>query len=642
MKQDFIIDRIKDALWIVAIAGMVAGLGRFVFGLGAATNMTDALPWGMWKILNMVAGAALATSGFIVAAIIYIFRIEKYRPLGRLAVAIGFLGYGASLFALLFDIGLPHRGWHPFLMWNPHSFLFEVFWCVSCYWFITAYEMVPVLTERFPFPRLTHFMHEIALPFIVLGVTLSTMHHSSLGSLFMVSPTRLYPLWHTTWIPIEFFTSAMGAGMSVIVLVAIIYGWLWGKGYNMSILSGMARASAYILLVYLGIKVVDFTIHGKWNYVFGPDITWETFVFWVEISLQALIPIIIILFIPGARKTLPGLVIATSSASAGVLMHRLDTGIVGYFRDAGMVYIPTFSELLFSLGAFAAAGIVFIFFLEHFYIMDAPEECHVPEAEGAHPDTAPQWTIAEARKVFTGPHAVRIALIFVVVIPVTVLMLSNQATGPFEWEKQPVKPPLALDEARTVLLVDGNREDMNTAFPHEYHMDLVGESLGFARGQKEAETCAWCHHLDMPKDHSTACYKCHRDMYLETSIFDHELHQDYYDDAESCNTCHNPNLPKGPGNVKETCMDCHERPAEGELTEEEEALVMNGLSEYGEGKFSFMAPGYKYAMHGKCLTCHRLYEKASGESPAEPRGIGNCRKCHPYEGEAEPFTAMAK
>ena len=169
MNPSLVLQRLKLGMWALAIAGAVVGFGRFAFGLGASTNMLDSLPWGWWKIFNMVAGAALATSGFVIAAVIYILRLKRYYPVARLSVLIGFLGYGSSLFSLLFDIGLPHRGWHPFFMWNPHSFLFEVFWCVSIYWGVTALELLPILSERFPFPKVTHFLHEIMLPFVVLG-----------------------------------------------------------------------------------------------------------------------------------------------------------------------------------------------------------------------------------------------------------------------------------------------------------------------------------------------------------------------------------------------------------------------------------------------------------------------------------------
>ena len=332
---------LKDILWVIAFTGLVAGIGRFVNGLAATSNMTDGVPWGLWKIYNMVGGAALATSGFVVAAIIYAFKLEKYRPVVRLSVLIGFLGYGASLTALLFDIGLPHRGWHPFVMWSPHSFLFEVFWCVSVYWMVTAYEIVPVVLERFPFPRLVHFLHAAALPIVFLGITLSTMHHSSLGSLFMVSPTRLHPLWFSLFIPVQFFTSAMGAGLATIVLAIIVYGWLYNKKPNMPVIEGLAKASAALLLVYVAIRFADLTFmgDGRWNYVFGADQSWESGLFMAEVLLQVFIPVFIF-FVPGLRKNVPVLTAGAAAAFIGLTMHRLDVGFIGYFRDSGTVLHP--------------------------------------------------------------------------------------------------------------------------------------------------------------------------------------------------------------------------------------------------------------------------------------------------------------
>jgi Ni/Fe-hydrogenase subunit HybB-like protein len=134
---------IKDILWFFALVGLVAGVFRMWFGLGATTNMSDAVPWGLWKIFNMVAGVALSTSGFTVGFLVYVLRLKQYKSLMKPAILLAFLGYGCSMLALLFDIGLPHRFWHPILMWNEHSFLFEVFWCVLLYFTVTFIELSP-------------------------------------------------------------------------------------------------------------------------------------------------------------------------------------------------------------------------------------------------------------------------------------------------------------------------------------------------------------------------------------------------------------------------------------------------------------------------------------------------------------------
>jgi Ni/Fe-hydrogenase subunit HybB-like protein len=159
----------KDVLGVVAVLGAVAILMRLGLGLGASTHLSDAVPWGLWKILNMVAGVALATGGFTLACVVYVLRLETYRPLLRPAILIAFLGYGSSCFALLLDIGLPHRIWHPLFYWNEHSFLFEVAWCVMLYFSITVVEVVVMAAKGMPDERLSRVADRTTLLTIELS-----------------------------------------------------------------------------------------------------------------------------------------------------------------------------------------------------------------------------------------------------------------------------------------------------------------------------------------------------------------------------------------------------------------------------------------------------------------------------------------
>jgi len=618
---------LKDVLWAVAIAGMVAGVGRFAFGLGAATNMMDALPWGWWKVFNMVAGAALATSGFIVAAIIYIFQLEKYRPVARVSVLVGFLGYGSSLFALIFDIGLPHRGWHPFFMWNPHSFLFEVFWCVSIYWGVTALELIPILTERFPLKKFTHWMHERMLPIVVLGITLSTMHHSSLGSLFMASPTRLHPLWYSLWIPPEFFVSAMGAGLAVIVLLMLFTGRMYGRPNDPDVLNGLARGSVILLALYAVIRIADFTVHDKWGFLFGPETTWESTLFRVEFLLQAIVPVLVLMW-PRMRRSTAGLAVGCTSAFLGIVMNRLDTGIVGYFTTSHAVYWPNVSELVISFGVLSMAGLFFFFLLERFHVIDDAGRAGDAPGHEAPTDT---WTKDEARQVGTA-FAWRLVRIFVLFAPITWIALKQQATGAFEPIRNPVNPAvIASDQMRTKFLLDANRNGMVTAFDHKLHQDEFLKVYGFATVE---ETCVKCHHLNYPADNNTSCRRCHLDMLVPTPLFDPVAHaprlETEFRSEEDRATFENADLSDGL-QAYAACATCHEK-------------NMIGLAAYAKKGFSTVAPGYKDAMHGSCLECHRLREREKGEDSAIATSRGNCLFCHrdwADEGMLFPVIATA-
>ena len=185
---------LKDILWIIALSGLVAAVFRLLFGLGATTNLTDGVPWGFWKVFNMIAGVALSTSGFTVGFLVYVLQLKQFKPYLKPAILIAFLGYGCSCLALLFDIGLPYRFWHPIFMWNINSFLFEVFWCVLLYFTVTAIELAPIIFERFKAEKLIKFLHGIAFVVVIIGISLSSLHHSSLGSLFLVGILSAFQL----------------------------------------------------------------------------------------------------------------------------------------------------------------------------------------------------------------------------------------------------------------------------------------------------------------------------------------------------------------------------------------------------------------------------------------------------------------
>ena len=121
---------LKTVLWALVRVLAALTVVRFVHGLGAVTNLSDAAPWGLWIGFDVMSGVALAAGGFVLAAIVYIFGLERYRPFVRAAILTALLGYAAVAVGLLYDLGLPWRIWHPTIHWQYHSVLFEVAACV--------------------------------------------------------------------------------------------------------------------------------------------------------------------------------------------------------------------------------------------------------------------------------------------------------------------------------------------------------------------------------------------------------------------------------------------------------------------------------------------------------------------------------
>ena len=196
----------------IMLSGLYATWLRVMYGLGGSTNLSDKFPWGLWIAFDVMCGVGLAAGGFTLVAVVHIFNLERYKPVLRPAVLTAFLGYTLVVVGLLYDLGRPDRLWHPLVMWNPRSVMFEVAWCVTLYTTVLFLEFLPMVFEKFGWHKPLAWIHKISVPLMILGVLLSTLHQSSLGSLFLIVPEKLYPLWYTPILPLLFYISAIGGG----------------------------------------------------------------------------------------------------------------------------------------------------------------------------------------------------------------------------------------------------------------------------------------------------------------------------------------------------------------------------------------------------------------------------------------------
>jgi Ni/Fe-hydrogenase subunit HybB-like protein len=604
---------------------------RLAFGLGASTALSDAIPWGLWKILNMVAGVALATGGFTLACAVYVFGLKKYRPILRPAILVAFLGYGSSCFALMLDIGLPHRIWHAIVYWNEHSFLFEVAWCVMLYFTVTIIEMAPIILERFPYPRLLRWLHRGTKPVVIIGITLSTLHHSSLGSLFLVTPSRLHEIWYTSWLPILFFVSAAGGGMMFVVLVTIAYGWLTERRPDYAVLRGIASAAAIVLAALFVLKLLDVNRRDLWLSVLSGSP--ESVLFGAELLIGCVIPVFLIAA-SATRKTPVGLVTASASAAGGLVLNRLNVGIFGYFRTAEVFYVPTLPEWALSIGIVAAAGLAFLYVSEHFAIFD-----HLLEPAGIGPGQLPfdggllrpMWQSLRQHRLS------HVTLLPVFVIPLAIIVFWNDAVEGYPLRRMPVVPPTAADGTRSVLRIDGDADGDFVAFDHARHQKDLGQ----------ADSCQRCHHVYLPGDQQTPCHRCHGDMVRESDIFDHELHALWVGHRKA------NGLPRelrgdtiaqvgqvlqrrrlecsGPGRARLqnlSCTQCHQEGGRPKSADTAVACGVchgrdMGLSEEKRISLVQWAPSYMDAMHQQCIACHQREAKQQDRPQ-----LAECEACH--------------
>ena len=336
---------------LVALGGM-AGLTRLILGLGATTNLSDAYPWGLWISFDVLTGVALASGGFIMSAIIYVFNLKKYQPLLRPAKLSAFMGYLMFMVGLFLDLGLPWRIWHPMVMWNPQSILFEVSWCVMLYTTVLGLDILIFALERWRMERGVSFFRNIYVLLIVAGIMLSTLHQSSLGALYLLIPEKMSDIWATKAIGLLFFVSAIVGGLSVITLESLITARIYGRKPETGILSSLARAMAFMMLTYFAIKVADISIRGVtiWNM----DAT--HLLFYLEMFTALILPILL-LTLPKARNTTGGLLWCSSLAALWVVLTRFNVSLTAYAGYRQIDYFPSLVEITVTV-ALVALGIL--------------------------------------------------------------------------------------------------------------------------------------------------------------------------------------------------------------------------------------------------------------------------------------------
>ncbi len=346
----------RAVLLVILAAGFYSTLLRFTKGLGAATHLSDRFPWGLWIGFDVVCGVGLAAGGFTLAATVYVFHLRRFHPILRPSILTAFLGYALVAVALLFDLGKPYNIWHPLIMWNPHSVMFEVAWCVMLYLTVLALEFSPAVFERFGMQKPLKLLKAITIPLVIVGVLLSTLHQSSLGSLFLIVPSKLHPYWYSPRLPLFFFISAVATGMAIVIFESNLSARAFGREIEMPLLASLGKAMAGVLIVYGILRLQDLWRRGALVHLREPST--ETVLFALEIVLGLLIPLFLLL-LRRVREDREGLFAAAVLVITGFLLNRLNVSITGLEYSAHAHYFPKWTEVAVTL---SMVGTMFLCF----------------------------------------------------------------------------------------------------------------------------------------------------------------------------------------------------------------------------------------------------------------------------------------
>jgi len=335
---------------LILLMGAALTVWRFGWGIGAVTNLDNNNPWGIWIGFDLLCGVALAAGGYVTSSAVYLFGMKKHHAAVRPAILTAFLGYLFVVVALQYDLGRPWRLPYPFVVQSgTTSMLFEVGLCVALYLTVLFLEFSTAPLEWLGRKRLRNIVHKLTIALTIFGVVLSTLHQSSLGALYIIAPSKLHPLWYSSYLPTFFFVSSAAAGMSMVMLE----GWISHKpmhnvmsdeylGQSDDLYYGFAKGASWVLMGYFFIKVIGIAADNEWHLL---NTGWGS---WFLVELLGFVLLPSLLYAIGAREKNLKLIKWTALLTVmGIVLNRLNVSLIAFnwHLPGEMRYVPSWQEV---------------------------------------------------------------------------------------------------------------------------------------------------------------------------------------------------------------------------------------------------------------------------------------------------------
>jgi len=364
-----------------ALAAAICAVGiplivyRFWAGLGATTNLSQTQPWGIWIGFDMMTGIALAAGGFTIGAAVEIFGLEEFHPIERPAILTGFLGYLLAVAGLVTDLGKPWNMVQIFAQNGTRSVLFEVAWCVCCYTAVLALEFAVPFFEWLGLERLYRPLRKALLGLTVLSVMFSTMHQSALGSLFIIAPGKLHPLWWTPWIYAFFFVTAVIAGICMVIVEGALSHRVFARQLDHrhdfdALTLGLGKAGAVVLFAYFFLKLQGVLDNHAWGFI-GQGFHGA----WWLVEMLGFVLLPSLLFAWGARnRSVPAVRVAAVLGVLGIVLNRLNVSVIAWDWQNPHHYWPSWMEVWVSLTLLTLGVLAFRWIVNRMAVLHEPAD----------------------------------------------------------------------------------------------------------------------------------------------------------------------------------------------------------------------------------------------------------------------------
>jgi len=571
----------------LALVGACFAAWRFAFGLSAVTNLDNQHPWGIWIGIDVASGVALAAGGFTTAALVFVLNRRRFEPVIRPALLTAWLGYVLVAVGLLVDLGRYYNIWHPLIYWQGNSVLFEVGLCVMFYLAVLTIEFAEVVVDglsrrlqpggstqhaleatRGPLQVLRRVLHRVVPVFIILGVVLSCLHQSSLGSLMLIAPHKLHPLWYTPLLPLLFLLSAIAVGLPMVIFESLLASKSFRLKPESDLLRGLGDITVWTLGVYAVVKLGD--LFGRGAHVHLVNGSTQALSFIVEVLVGVLLPLVLLL-LPRTRRSHGGLFIASCMIVFGVVLNRINVFLVGYQPPyAARTYFPAIGEMAVTAGLIATLVLAYRLCVTYLPILPTASE-----------QPAPAGTRAGSAKPAAGPTSVLATplLLLGVLVGLSATARADQVPPPGGFDIRQINDLFVLDDP---LLNEKQDVYAPVRFMHRAHAARRGD-------------CTVCHHRtprgandrvgvplasqDLERATPAKCQQCHAqpleaDNPLRPGLTGalHQrcigCHSAQQRGPVGCRECHRPHVPDHaalvqlpvnprPQDVTRECLRCH-------------------------------------------------------------------------------------
>ncbi len=362
----------------IIIIGFALIVMRFAQGLGSVSNVSQEIPWGLWKGFNVVTGVAFAGGAYVLTFMVYILKMHKYHTIIRVTVLNGFLAYMFYAGALILDLGKPWNIFNPLIgnSFGASSVLFLVAWHFILYIFAQLIEFSPAIAEWIGARTARRILSGMTVGAVIFGITLSTLHQSGLGALFLMAKEKIHPLWYNEFIPVMFLVSSVFAGLSMV----IFEGSITHKAFNgeidqnhrsrrKSIIHGLSKICAGAMFAYFSLQVLVF-IHGKhWGLLNTPMGYW-----WLLEMLGFVLAPMILFFYSYRTYNVTAIKIAAIITILGIVLNRLNVSIIAFRWDAAVHYVPSWMEIVISMAVILTQIWIFRWVITRMPVLREPPE----------------------------------------------------------------------------------------------------------------------------------------------------------------------------------------------------------------------------------------------------------------------------